>query len=103
MVQVPSQCFARNNLTVDNIAKNGSSPARSQRSASVDDRSAAVPFSVNESDLLCGGFNDYDSAHASIADWVDIFDQSRLGGGAISTSARAEVEGIEFELSEEQA
>ena len=62
-----------------------------------------APFSANESNLFCGGLNDYDSAHASIADWVDMFDQSRLYGGVKSTSARAEVEGIEFELSEEQA
>ena len=51
---------------------------RSQRSASCDDRSA-VPFSVNESELLGGEGQDFDSARASIADWVDIFNESHLG------------------------
>jgi len=50
---------------------------RSQRSASLEDKSS-VPFSINESNLLC---NDYDSAHASIADWVDLIEveASRIG------------------------
>ena len=71
----------------DNLGLN-----RSPRSASCDDRSA-VPFSVNESDLLGANCNgDYDSAHASIADWIDIFDSSKI-------AVRPDI-GIEFEPSE---
>lgn len=82
------------------LDRKGGSPARSQRSASFDDRSAAHPFSVNESDLIGLG-NDCDSAQASIASWVDIFDQSRLGAGTgiRTTAVRAEFDGIESDLS----
>jgi len=86
----------------------GQSPARSQRSASLGNRSHdADPFSVNESDLFCGGVNDYDSHHASIADWKDIrdiFEQSGQLAGGKSTTAMAELDGLDFELSgKEQA
>ena len=47
----------------------------SPRSSSCENAKSVVPFSVNESDLLP---NDFDSAHASIADWVDIFEQKKL-------------------------
>ena len=58
---------------------------RSQRSASCDDRSAsAVPFSVNESELICGENYEVDSAVASIADWVDIFNESHIGNDKLS-------------------
>ena len=82
------------------LDKKGGSPARSQRSASFDDRSCVDPFSVNESDLIGVG-NDCDSAQASIASWVDIFDQSRLGAGTgiQTTAVRAQFDGIESNLS----
>ena len=85
------------------LQKKAGSPARSQRSASVDDRSGgANPFSVNESDLLGVG-NDCDSAQASIASWVDILDHSKLGAigtGIQTTAVRAELEGTELLSSE---
>ena len=56
---------------------------RSQRSASCDDRSA-VPFSVNESELICGENQEYDSARASIADWVEMFNESQFGYDKLS-------------------
>ena len=49
---------------------------QSRRSASCDEARSAAPFSINESDLLG---NEFDSAHASIADWVDFFGQ----GGSV--------------------
>ena len=82
------------------LDRKGGSPARSQRSASFDDRSAAHPFSVNESDLIGLG-NDCDSAQASIASWVDMFDQSRLGAGTgiRTTAVQAEFDGMGSDLS----
>ena len=75
---------------------------RSQRSASADDRSNTPPFSVNESELYVAGQNDYDSARASFADWVEIFESRiEIDGQNISTTARPEV-GFDFEPSEEQ-
>ena len=61
MLQIPSQQEDRLTMTRAVLDKKGGSPARSQRSASFDDRSGAHPFSVNESDLIVLG-NDYDSA-----------------------------------------
>ena len=81
---------------------------RSQRSASCDDRSAsAVPFSVNESELICGENHEFDSARASIADWVDIFNESQLGIDKLSMlrpikGQSSEQFAIEFEFSEVQ-
>jgi len=51
------------------------------------------------------GNNDYDSAHASFADWVEIFETSKLDidvtdARNLSTTARAEI-GFDFEPSEE--
>ena len=80
---------------------------RSQRSASCDDRSA-VPFSVNESELLGGEGQDFDSARASIADWVDIFNESHLVGfdklGMFRSlvGQNSDQFAIEFELSDVQ-
>ena len=76
---------------------------RSQRSASCDDRSA-VPFSVNESELLGGEGQDFDSARASIADWVDIFNESHLGLDKLGmfrslTGQNSDQFAIEFEFS----
>ena len=74
MAQIPSQQEGSQVISRDVLVRKGGSPAaRSQRSASFDDRSGAHPFSVNESDLVGLG-NDFDSAQASIASWVDIFD-----------------------------
>ena len=79
---------------------------RSQRSASCDDRSA-VPFSVNESELICGENQEFDSARASIADWVEIFNESQLGYDKLSMlrpikGQSSEQFAIEFEFSEIQ-
>lgn len=86
------------------------SPARSQRSASLGHLSGdADPFSVNESDLFYGGAGgeDYDSHHASIADWKeirDIFEQSGFNAGGKSTTVIAELDAAELEFSgQEQA
>ena len=77
---------------------------RSQRSASCDDRSA-VPFSVNESELVCGELQDVDSARASIADWVEIFNESQLGFDKFNMlrpikGQNSDQFAIEFEFSE---
>ena len=109
MTQIPSQLQSKKDAALVPSASK-KDDQRSQRSASCDDRSPYQPFSINESNLLQ---DDYDSAHASIADWVDLFEQeqgvgvvqSRLGVGAcgfaaMSTSMMQPALTPEFELSE---
>lgn len=115
MIQIPSQMVRsmrqetelvqQTNTKANKPSQKLEVEQRSQRSASADDRSNA-PFSINESELFVNGNNDYDSAHASFADWVEIFETSKLDidvtdARNLSTTARAEI-GFDFEPSEEQ-
>ena len=78
----------------------GAADQRSQRSASCDERHSAAPFSVNESDLQHEN-GAIDSAHASIADWVDLIDTSRMMRiGEVNISAlvqQRDIVGLDFD------
>ena len=69
---------------------------RSQRSASVD-ICLSAPFSLAESPLRG---NDYDSAHASIADWLDEFNHPGGPGAATGISKLDGLVTPELEFSE---
>lgn len=112
MIQIPSQMvrsMRQETALIEQTNTKANKPSqkleveqRSQRSASFDDRSNA-PFSINESELFVNGNNDYDSAHASFADWVEIFETSKLDitdTRNFSTTARAEIGFDDFEPSE---